>query len=244
MQHFIFIFCLTALVVTSPVFAHQMEDVVHLKNGEIVRGTIIEQIPGASLEIQTRDDSVSVYAMDEIAKIAKEPVAGTEGTSGGIEIGTLFGISHLAYDDHDGGTWIGVPAPTWNIIGNSSLYVSWFPAEKLSIGPEFGFGRTSYSYHSVTSSTLYLGGRCAFFLQSNTVSGAYLLGHSALLFVGEDEDDFEGHFFAGAGLGYQWRMASEPAFALRVEGRYRRWFDDKANDFSLTLGLGTRLGGR
>ena len=242
MQRFILIFCLTALVATAPVFAHQMEDVVYLKNGEIVRGTIIEQIPGESLEIQTQDGSVSVYAMDEIAKIAKEPVTGTEEASGGIEIGTLFGISHLAYDDHDGGTWIGVPAPTWNIIGNSSLYVSWFPAEKLSIGPEFGFGLTSFSYHSVTSSTLYLGGRCAFFPQSNAVSGPYLLGHSAMLLFGADEDDFEGYFLAGAGLGYQWRVG--PAFVLRAEGRYRRWFDDKANDFSLTLGLGTRLGGR
>ena len=243
MQHFIFIFCLTALVVTSPVFAHQVEDVVYLKNGEIVRGTIIEQIPGASLEIQMQEGSVFVYDLDEIAKIAKEPATGAEEAGADIEIGTLFGLSHLSSDIY-GGTWIGIPAPTWNVIGNSSLYVSWFPSKKLSIGPEFGFGSTSYSYGSGTFSTLYLGGRCAFFLQSNTVSGAYLLGHSALLFVGEDEDDFEGHFFAGAGLGYQWRMASEPAFALRVEGRYRRSFDDKTNDFSLMLGLGTRLGGR
>ena len=48
MQPFILIViaCLTAFVATAPVFAHQIEDVVHLKNGEIVRGTIIEQIPG------------------------------------------------------------------------------------------------------------------------------------------------------------------------------------------------------
>ena len=43
MQRFILLTCLTAFVVTSPAFAQQMEDVVHLKNGGLVRGTIIEQ---------------------------------------------------------------------------------------------------------------------------------------------------------------------------------------------------------
>ena len=61
-------------VAPSPVFAQQMEDVVHLKNGEIVRGIIIEQIPGESLKIQTQGGSAFVYTMDEIAKITKEPV--------------------------------------------------------------------------------------------------------------------------------------------------------------------------
>ena len=74
MQRFIFLMCLTAFVVTSPAFAQQMEDVVHLKNGGLVRGTIIEQIPGESLKIKTRDGNVFVYAMDEVAKMSKEPV--------------------------------------------------------------------------------------------------------------------------------------------------------------------------
>ena len=74
MLRFILVACLTAFVVTTPAFAQQMEDVVHLKNGSIVRGTIIEQLPGESLKIQTQGGSVFVYTMDEIAKISKEPV--------------------------------------------------------------------------------------------------------------------------------------------------------------------------
>ena len=54
MQRFILLTCLTVLVITSPAFAQQMEDVVHLKNGGLIRGTIIEQIPGESLKIQTQ----------------------------------------------------------------------------------------------------------------------------------------------------------------------------------------------
>ncbi len=74
MQRFIFLTCLTAFVMTSPAFAQRMEDVVHLKNGGLVRGIIIEQTPGESLKIQTRDGNVLVYTMDEIAKMSKEPV--------------------------------------------------------------------------------------------------------------------------------------------------------------------------
>ena len=69
----ILIMCLTASVAVSQVFAQQMEDVVYLKNGGVVRGTIVEQIPDKSLKIQTRDGNVLVFTMDEIAKLSKEP---------------------------------------------------------------------------------------------------------------------------------------------------------------------------
>ena len=48
------------------------QDVVYLKNGSIVRGMIIEQVPNESVKIQTADGSVFVYKMDEIQKITKE----------------------------------------------------------------------------------------------------------------------------------------------------------------------------
>ena len=63
-----------AFVATTPLFAQPLEDVVYLKDGTIVRGTIIEQIPGESLKIQTQGGSVFLYALEEIAKIVKEPV--------------------------------------------------------------------------------------------------------------------------------------------------------------------------
>ena len=57
------------------IFAQTMKDVVYLKNGGIVKGTIIEQTPGQSLKIQTNDGSVFVYNMSDIEKIAKEQVS-------------------------------------------------------------------------------------------------------------------------------------------------------------------------
>jgi len=48
------------------------EDVVYLKNGSIIRGVIIEQILNQSIKIQTKDNSLFVFNMDEIEKITKE----------------------------------------------------------------------------------------------------------------------------------------------------------------------------
>jgi len=48
------------------------QDVVYLKNGSIIRGIIIEQVPNKSIKIETVDQSVFVYQMDDIDKLTKE----------------------------------------------------------------------------------------------------------------------------------------------------------------------------
>jgi len=55
-------------------FAQQMEDAVYLKNGSIIKGIVIEEIPNESLKIQTRDGSIFVYKMNEVEKITKQVV--------------------------------------------------------------------------------------------------------------------------------------------------------------------------
>ena len=52
--------------------AQEMQEVVYLKNGSIIRGTVIEQVPGKSLKIQTNDGSIFAYEMSEVEKITKE----------------------------------------------------------------------------------------------------------------------------------------------------------------------------
>lgn len=53
-----------------------MEDVVYLKNGSIIHGVIIEQVPNVSIKIQTADRNVFVFRIEEVEKITKEPVVG------------------------------------------------------------------------------------------------------------------------------------------------------------------------
>lgn len=50
------------------------EDVVYLKNGSIIHGTIIEQVTGESIKIKTNDGNTFVFKMDEIEKTTKEAI--------------------------------------------------------------------------------------------------------------------------------------------------------------------------
>jgi hypothetical protein len=74
------------------------QDVVYLKNGSIIKGMIIEQIPNVSIKIQTPDQNIFVYKMDEIEKMTKEPVSiqetpviqNNQGTSASTGKATLY----------------------------------------------------------------------------------------------------------------------------------------------------------
>jgi hypothetical protein len=79
-----------------------MQDVVYLKNGTIVRGVITEQVPNQSINIQTGDNIFSVYRIDEIEKMTKEDApAMTKSGSGsnqeypsqGFSLGMKVGVN-------------------------------------------------------------------------------------------------------------------------------------------------------
>ena len=53
-------------------FAQETRDVVHLKNGELIYGLILEIIPGSTIKIQTTDGSIFIYDIDKVEKIVKE----------------------------------------------------------------------------------------------------------------------------------------------------------------------------
>jgi hypothetical protein len=48
------------------------EDVVYLKNGSVIHGMIIEQVPNESIKIKTADRNIFIFKMEEIEKITKE----------------------------------------------------------------------------------------------------------------------------------------------------------------------------
>jgi len=56
-------------------FAQQnSQDIVYLKNGNIVKGIIVEQIPNVSIKIETADKSIFVFKVEEVEKIEKEEI--------------------------------------------------------------------------------------------------------------------------------------------------------------------------
>ena len=52
--------------------AQSYEDVIYLKNGSIIHGVIIEQVPNVKYKIQTYDGNVFVFEVENIEKITKE----------------------------------------------------------------------------------------------------------------------------------------------------------------------------
>lgn len=65
---------LLAFILTSSIlFAQENKrDVIYLKNGSIIKGEIIEQVPGKSMTIQTLGGSTFVYSVNDIIKVKKE----------------------------------------------------------------------------------------------------------------------------------------------------------------------------
>jgi len=59
-------------------FAQITLDVIYLKNGSIIKGTIAEQVLGESLKIKTRDGNILVFSEKEIQKITKEIIRPSE----------------------------------------------------------------------------------------------------------------------------------------------------------------------
>ncbi len=106
------------LVLISTISLHvnaqtsNMEDVVYLKNGSIIHGIIIEQIPNESLKIKTKDGSVFVYKMVEVIKLTKEETANTSMNAGN------------AYNSNNyiGNQYSNVVAPSYNQIKNKYNY--------------------------------------------------------------------------------------------------------------------------
>lgn len=59
---------------TATFSQNPLQETVYLKNGSIIKGIIIEQVPNHSIKIQTADGSIFVYKMEEVEKMTKEAI--------------------------------------------------------------------------------------------------------------------------------------------------------------------------
>ena len=68
MKKIVFIICMV-LCNTLLAFAQNNQEIVYLKNGDKVKGIIIEEIPNTSIKVKTSNGSILVYSIHEIEKI-------------------------------------------------------------------------------------------------------------------------------------------------------------------------------
>ena len=113
MKRLILFLCAT-LLCGAAALAQTYQETVYLKNGSIIKGTVLEQEAGGNIKIMTSDGSIFVYKSDEVQKITKEAVStsrsksskGTASAEGeafrgwrvspGLGIGTTFGDYAMA----------------------------------------------------------------------------------------------------------------------------------------------------
>ena len=155
---------LFALITTLSFGQSNYQDVIYLKNGSIIRGVIIEQVPNKSIKIETADRSVFVYQIDEIEKIAKEEKVSNKNNESvrkkgfiGLELGANIPVGKFA-DENDGAAKTGFQINLINFgylfSDNIGITATWFGASNpiegasndylwshggLLVGPLFSF---------------------------------------------------------------------------------------------------------
>ncbi len=76
------------LVILSLVLGNviaQQKDVIHLKNGSVIKGKIIEFIPDQNIKIETADGSIFVFKSSELVKMEKEPAENKEADKSDVQ---------------------------------------------------------------------------------------------------------------------------------------------------------------
>jgi hypothetical protein len=163
-----FLLSLVFLITISASFAegNNSGDVVYLKNGTVVQGKIIAQLPDISITVKANNGNILYYHMQEIEKLAKEeisqPIAAIpalpaspaayrgggfdfESTPGGayvgiFEIGGMFGIAAKGTDPSSFSSTDRIKFPySQNFFSLQTVQGRMLPSRKMYAGFGFGF---------------------------------------------------------------------------------------------------------
>ena len=145
---------ISLLLISVVIYAQKnnLVDVVYLKNGSILRGIIIEQVPNESIKLETSDGNIFVYQTSEIEKITKE---GTVKQSRnqfaygdnelqhrkgyiGLSIGPSFAIGDLS--DLPVGAILNLVDFGYLFTNNIGVAAKWFGTAHAESGATFGIG--------------------------------------------------------------------------------------------------------
>ena len=170
-RYFLFLLLMSFLFMKCMVSQAQTnyEDVVYLKNGSVIHGIIVEQIPNKSIKIQTRDQNLFVYSMEEIEKISKEPTKSQGGNtaglvnSEGINKGTVLvgAASNI-------GLKVAIPSGGGNTITtfNGNVEIGYFFEKNFVLGANVGY--SSIGSFNLTT----LGAFMRYYIQGKVFAGA------------------------------------------------------------------------
>ena len=231
------------LLLCSALFSKEYIDVVHLKNGSIIKGIIIEQIPNKTIKIETSGGSIFVYQMDEVIKIVKEekyvpistfsnhnPFKDKKLTSInplGLVIG---GISSLNFDKHISKNQVlSKKIDLWTV---TKEYSSSYGEERsfTALGAGFGMGTRYYIPSTKSFSGLFAG--ASFDCMYTKVSIDYF---NDVDYWNDPLDDYDYNSFALAAITTV--GLSLPLGRIRVEPMLNLAYVFITDDYETTSGI-------
>lgn len=234
--------------------AQNYTEVVYLKNGSIIRGLIIEEVPNKSLKIQTSDGSVFSYAIEEVEKITKEgyykqPKQAKQvkeyrqpRQAAQVRPARQAKVSASRQDSYDRPSLRGYKG---FVETGYAFDVSDSNADRIDIttthGYQFnnylfvggGVGFTYYSDADLYSAPIFASFRANFTNKKITPFADTTAGYS----VG----DVEGAF-ATVGIGVRFGLARKMALNLKVEYIYQEYGDDYYYNSGSASDVGIKLG--
>jgi len=198
----------------------QKQDVVYLKNGSIIRGYIVEQIPNQTIKIKTSDGSVFVYSMNDVERITKED------RPAGAATAALKPLGSAAYSVN----------PLGFLQIGPVLQAEFKAAPSLLVGPYvrlLGLGLVTHalaSYDKLDAGSLAIGGTFRYFFGDPDLHDHFYAGAIAEYGFGGgtiSEDSYvNGRYvdgiykFAymgfGTNFGYRWRFDSPLFIGLGI----------------------------
>lgn len=235
------LFLFIALLFTVVVSAQQnnLIDVVYLKNGSILRGIIIEQVPNELIKLQTADGNIFVYQTSEIERITKEtPTSQSRNTLAfgerksnerrgyiGLSVGPSFAVGD--FSDLPVGAALNLVDFGYLFTDNIGIAGKWFGTAYSEGGVDFG-----------------LGGLLAGLLASTPISpkinfeGKVLLGVAAFTTKYNGYSDTSDLYF-GYDIGVGLRFNTSNKVSLLLNADYLGAED--YNSINLTFGVAFRL---
>ena len=139
--YLLFFICLFSLSVITLNAQPGMQDVIYLKNGSIIKGSITEHIIGTQVKIMTYGGNIFSFQYSEIEKMTKEEnpydISNEEMTKGPIEPKKTGITGNFAYGLNAGEN-IGI-----SFLFNMSFVIKYHYSLGLGMGIE-GFNRQAY----------------------------------------------------------------------------------------------------
>ena len=152
------------------------------------------------------------------------------------EVGTMLGVTIVSQSGFSTSTHVGVPggigpAPLFSPM----LYATFFASPSVMVEPQLAFSTTSGGGESATFFTFV--GQIGYLFTPSASGSAYVAANGAFQTANAGGGTVSGPGF-GAALGYRFKVKS--SLAIRLDGRYRRWFSDfkDVNEIGFGLGLG------